>query len=402
MPNPLTRSALRDRLLLGIAVVGLVVSTLIGMSWQSYLDLHVYRTGARLWLDGLSIYGPLPLVDGHALPFTYPPLAAIAFSPFAMLPVGGADALLLALTLGAVALTLWMVLARLTPAMSVINRASIVIAGTAIAEFIEPIRQTLSYGQINAVLMALIAFDILCRHPRWPRGLLIGIAVSIKLTPAGFLLYFLLRRDWRGAATMAAGTVGAIGIAWLIMPADSTKYWFHTLAETGRIGAPWYAGNQSIKGAVFRLGLSESLSSALWIGLSAIAVGLAAWWMYRLLAAGQQATALVVNAALVLLISPVSWSHHWTWIAPALLLAGYAITTRRFGWTLITATLLAAVIFAIGPHWLLPGGNDAELTWSWWQRIIGDSYVWFTVVALAVGAFRWRPSAAIETVVEPA
>ncbi|MGB3301897.1 glycosyltransferase 87 family protein [Gordonia sp. (in: high G+C Gram-positive bacteria)] len=398
MPNPLTRPATRDRIFLGIAIVALIVSTLIGLRWKSYLDLHVYRTGARLWLDGLSLYGPLPLVDGIALPFTYPPLAAIFFSPFAMMPVGAADTLLLALTLAAVALTLWLVLARVAPGMSVINRASIVIGATAIAEFIEPIRETISYGQINAVLMAVIAFDVLCRHPKWPRGLLIGIAVSIKLTPAGFLLYFVLRRDWRAAATMIAGTVAAIGIAWLIMPADSTKYWFHTLAETGRIGAPWYAGNQSIKGAVFRLGLSEGLSSALWLGLSAIVVVLAAWWMYRLLEADQLVTALLVNAAAVLLISPVSWSHHWTWVAPALLIAGFAISTRRFGWRLLAATLLATVLFMLAPHWLLPVGHDAELSWTWWQQLIGSSYVWFTFAILAIGAVRWRRADAIEAV----
>ncbi|WP_139025927.1 glycosyltransferase 87 family protein [Gordonia neofelifaecis] len=398
MPNPLSRTTTAQRgRLFGLAVALLAINTVIGIRWQSYLDLHVYRMGARLWLDGESLYGPTPLVDGHALPFTYPPLAAIAFSPFAIIPTAAADALMFALTLAAVGLTLWMVLARLAPRMNLIDRWTVVIGGTAIAEFIEPVRQTLSYGQINAVLMALIAFDILCRHPRWPRGLLIGVAVSIKLTPAGFLLYFLLRRDWRGAATMVAGTVGAVAVAWLVMPADSAKYWFHTLGETGRIGAPYYAGNQSIKGAVFRFGLGEGVSTALWIALSALTVVLAAVWMHRLLAAGQQATALLVNAAAVLLVSPVSWSHHWTWVAPALLVAVYAITTRRFGWPLVATTVLATVVFAVGPHWLLPGGHDAELGWTWWQRIVGDAYVWFTVAVLVVGAVRWRPTAALET-----
>ncbi|AUH68203.1 glycosyltransferase 87 family protein [Gordonia sp. PS3] len=397
MPNPLSRTiTARHGRLLGLAVALLALSTVIGIRWQSYLDLHVYRMGARLWLDGQSLYGPTPLVDGHALPFTYPPLAAIVFSPLAMLPTFAADAVMFALTLTAVALTLWLVLARLAPKLDRIDRATLVIGATAIAEFVEPVRQTLSYGQINAVLMALIAFDVLCRNPKWPRGLLIGIAVSIKLTPAGFLLYFLLRRDWRGAATMVAGTVGAVAVAWLVMPADSAKYWFHTLGETERIGAAYYAGNQSIKGAVFRFGMSDSVSTAAWLVLSVVAVVLAAVWMSRLLAAGQQATALLVNAAAVLLVSPVSWSHHWTWVAPALLIAVYAIWTRRFGGMLVAATVLAAVIFAVGPHWLLPSGHDTELGWSWWQSIVGDAYVWFTFVVLAVGAARWRSTASVE------
>jgi len=258
-------------------------------------------------------------------------------------------------------------------------------------------QENLGFGQVNILLMAAITIDVLCRARRWPRGLLIGIAVSIKLTPAGFLLYFVLRRDWRAVGMMLVGTLGAVGLAWLISPADSVQYWFHTLRETGRIGAPYFASNQSIKGAVFRLGMSESLSTVLWLGLSAVAVALAAWWMYRLLAAGQQATALMVNAAVVLLISPVSWSHHWVWIAPVLVIAGYAVSTRRFGWPLAAATTVTAVVFAVGPHWLLPARQDRELSWTWWQHLVGNSYVWLTVAALIVGALSWKPTAALES-----
>lgn len=45
----------------------------------------------------------------------------------------------------------------------------------------------------------LVAADCLTCQPRWPRGLLVGIAAAIKLTPAAFVLFFLLRRDYRAA-----------------------------------------------------------------------------------------------------------------------------------------------------------------------------------------------------------
>jgi alpha-1,2-mannosyltransferase len=35
---------------------------------------------------------------------------------------------------------------------------------------LEPIMQTLEFGQVNLVLMALVAADCLAGHPRWPRG----------------------------------------------------------------------------------------------------------------------------------------------------------------------------------------------------------------------------------------
>ncbi|NLG45057.1 glycosyltransferase 87 family protein [Gordonia sp. (in: high G+C Gram-positive bacteria)] len=402
MPNPLDSpvSSRRARIALLASVALLAVTTTVGLTlrvWHSYLDLHVYRTGARVFLDGDFLYGVMPPVDGVYLPFTYPPLAAMLFTPFAVIPVTAADALMFAATLIALGVALWMVLGRLIPRIDWMLRLAAVFALVAVFQFFEPVRENLGFGQVNILLMAAITVDVLCRARRWPRGLLIGIAVSIKLTPAGFLLYFVLRRDWRAVGMMLVGTLGAVGLAWLISPADSVQYWFHTLRETGRIGAPYFASNQSIKGAVFRLGMSESLSTVLWLGLSAVAVALAAWWMYRLLAAGQQATALMVNAAVVLLISPVSWSHHWVWIAPVLVIAGYAVSTRRFGWPLAAATTVTAVVFAVGPHWLLPARQDRELSWTWWQHLVGNSYVWLTVAALIVGALSWKPTAALES-----
>ena len=63
------------------------------------------------------------------------------------------------------------------------------------ALFLEPVRNTLNYGQVNVALMALVAADCLAAAPRWPRGALVGLAAAVKLTPAAFVLFFLLRRD---------------------------------------------------------------------------------------------------------------------------------------------------------------------------------------------------------------
>lgn len=395
MPSPLT---LRDRspaTLIGVAAALLAAATVFGLTvgvWSGYLDLMVYRLGAQALLDGDGVYGPLPaLGDGDIhLPFTYPPLAAIVFAPLAALPETAASAVMFTLSLAAVGLTVWLVLDRIRPSTDRGVRFAVVLAVVAAAEYIEPVRETLGFGQVNALLMAAVAFDVLTRSQRWPRGLLIGIAISIKLTPAGFLLLFLIRRDWRAFVTTIVSTVVSIGVAWAIMPDDSREYWFHKLSETGRIGAPHFAGNQSLKGLVYRLGLGDSTATMLWIVLSLVAVVLAAVWMRRLLADGKLSTALVVNAAVILLISPISWSHHWVWIVPALVIAVDAILKHRDDRRLIAVTGFSVVLFYLGPHWLLPARDDLELTWTWWQQIIGASYVLFTFAVIAVGALSRR------------
>ncbi|MRH92481.1 DUF2029 domain-containing protein [Nocardia sp. SYP-A9097] len=387
----LTRQQIR---LLVIAVALFVVSALVSFFahfWHGYIDLQVYRNGARAWLDDKDLYGPMPPVYGLGLPFTYPPLAALFFAPLALMPLLVSEWAVLIVSILSLGITLWVVLERLRPSLARVTRLTIVVGAVGLLQLLEPIRQTYGFGQINLVLMAAITLDCLARKTFWPRGMLIGIAVSVKLTPGGYLLFFLLKRDWKGAATLVLSTIGAVAVGFAFFPHDSVQYWFHTLSDTGRIGPPWYAGNQSLKGFAYRLGVSDSAATLLWVVLSVLAVALAAIWMKRLISVGADAAALMVNAGAVLLVSPVSWSHHWVWIAPVLIVVADAIANGRRNRLFLSATGVAVVLFAIGPQWLLPHGSDRELTWAWWQQIIGSSYVLFTLALFIVAVLTYHP-----------
>ncbi|MFD4461904.1 glycosyltransferase 87 family protein [Nocardia sp. NPDC058480] len=374
---------------IGLFVVSAVVA-LLAHWWHGFIDLQVYRNGARVWLDGGDLYGPMPPVYGLGLPFTYPPLAAMFFVPLALMPLVVAEVVVLLTSLASLGIVLWLVLVRVRPELDRIAVLTVVIAGLGFAQYLEPVRQTFNFGQINLILMAVVAIDILVRKPFLPRGMLIGITVSIKLIPAGYLLYFLVRRDWKAAATMVASAAGAVGIGFLLFPNDSVEYWFHTVFDTGRIGTPYFAGNQSIKGTLFRLGMDESLATGLWIGLSALTIALASVWMYRLIGAGNDVGALLVNAAAVLLISPVSWSHHWVWVAPALVVF-VSLAIRRRSRAFTTLVVLFTLMFIVGPQWVLPHSNEKELAWAWWQQIIGSSYVWTTFAVIVYAVITYRP-----------
>ncbi|WP_084759387.1 glycosyltransferase 87 family protein [Nocardia mangyaensis] len=375
---------------IGLFAVSVLVSVLAHW-WSGYIDLQVYRNGARVWLDGGDLYGPMPPVYGLGLPFTYPPLAAAFFVPLALMPLAVAELVVLATSVVSLGIALWLVLVRVRPELDRMAVLTVVIAGVGFAQFLEPVRQTFNFGQINLVLMAVIVIDVLVRKPFWPRGMLIGIAVSIKLIPAGYLLYFLLRRDWKGAATLVVSAAGAVGVGFLLFPRDSVEYWFHTVSDTGRIGTPYFAGNQSIKGTLFRLGIDESLATGLWIALSLLTVALAAVWMYRLIEAGNEVAALLVNAAAILLVSPVSWSHHWVWVAPALVVAvDLVVRGRSRGFT--AAVAVFTLMFLVGPQWLLPHSEGKELDWTWWQQIVGSSYVWATFAVIVFAVITYRPA----------
>lgn len=393
------RAAASPRALL-LAIALFVAS--VGLSlrlqlWHGFIDLQVYRVGAEVWLDGGALYGRMPKVLGIGLPFTYPPLAAVFFTPLAVMPLWLAEVMITVTSVGCLALTLWLVLARLRPELDTATRLTLVTAAVAVLQLFEPLRQTFGFGQINLVLMAAVAMDCLAVRTRWPRGALIGVAAVVKLIPVAFLLYFLLRKDWKAAATTVATIAAAVLGGFLFFPRESSQYWFHTIKNTNRIGTPHFAGNQSIKGMAFRLGLPASTVTVVWLGLSLVVFVLAALWMRKLFATGGGAahvSALLVNAGVVLLVSPVSWSHHWVWVAPALLLALDRLVRGKRGPWQLAAVAVFATMFLVGPQWRLPhGGRQRELGWSWWEQIVGNGYVLGALALLVVGvgtAYRAR------------
>src|SRR5215469_17528237 len=280
------------------------------------IDLDVYRAGATAFLHGGDLYAHLPtLARGHELPFTYPPFAAVAFAPLALLGYSTANWLLTAITVVCVAASLWCFAAS-TPADAGGRMRRLLPWALPVALLLEPVRSTLTYSQINALLMALVTFDCLTETPRWPRGILVGIAAALKLTPGVFLLFFLLRRDLRSAGRAGLSFAACTAAGFALAPHDSLRYWTTIAYQAARIGGISYAPNQSVFGALARLGLSQPARTWLWLALCLLVAALTVIGMRTAIQAGHVTYALLLNAAAGLLISPISWSHHWVWAAP--------------------------------------------------------------------------------------
>lgn len=339
-----------------------------GPSLRYAIDIDVYRAGARAFLEGDNLYTRSYEVGGITLPFTYPPLAAILFIPVALVPYPVA---LVGWTLASAVLLWWCLVIVLRHAVPAVNHRVIATWILPLALLAEPVRETLGFGQINIILMALVLADTLTRRPWLPRGVLIGLAAAIKLTPAVFILVFLVRRQWRDAAVTFLSGVGFTLAAALVSWRNSWTYWLDTLTDTGRIGGEAYASNQSIRGVLARLAEpGEQADRLLWLVLVIGALGLIIVAMLR--AQTMLATVLLASTA-ALLCSPVSWSHHWVWLIPV------AVTLLLGPGRVLGAVVLLAVFTS--PHWLLPNNHGAEHAWPWWAQLVGSSYL---LVTLAV------------------
>lgn len=395
--------------LVTLCVVNLGVLTFFLLNYSSHgigflpyrIDLDVYRIGSRVWLHGGNLYGPLPpTAEGARLPFSYPPIAAVLLSPLTLLPMPTATTLLTLLSVGLTAVVLHVFLAA---AWRTENTARWQMAGWLLpaALMLEPVRNTINYGQVNLLLMALVGADCLLLGTRWPRGALVGLAAAVKLTPAGFVLFFLLRRDYRAARTAAVSFCAANAFGFALAWRESVQYWTSVVFQSSRPGNPAYTANQSIEAVLTRAGMAPHSLVGLgaWLVGSVVVVLLASIGMRPALDRGLDAWALSLNAFAALLISPISWSHHWTWGETAMLaLACLSLREQRTAWRRGGLSLAAAgtIMFAVSPQWWFP---SAGLYWAWWEQLVGSSYVILAVIVLiatAYAAHRRAPTAVEE------
>lgn len=380
-----------------LALVGTLLHTVGVPGLQNLppyrIDLDVYRTGGQVFRDGGEIYGELPrLAEGAHLPFTYPPLSAQLFSVFTLVPLPVASTILTLATIALLAYLVHLVLAR-TCERPDRDLWWVTVAVLAMALWTGPVRETLGFGQVNMLLMALVMVDLIRGRGRWWGGILTGLAMAVKLTPAVFLLYLVLRRDWRGLATAVVAALAFTGLGHLLAPDDSARYWTFAIRDPARIGGLAFTSNQSVNGVVHRLGLEGSAASVAWLAVSCLVGLLIAWVAWRLLRGGHEVAAVVAVGYVALFCSPVSWGHHWVWAVPSIVLAlvwagraaGRGDDDER-GWLLLAYSGL--VIFLGTPQWWVPHGDDAELAWGPIEHVVGDSYLLWGLLFLVVVGLR--------------
>jgi alpha-1,2-mannosyltransferase len=237
---------------------------------------------------------------------------------------------------------------------------------------VEPVWQTLAFGQVNLLLMLVVLVDLL-RPERRLSGIALGVAAGVKLTPLVFVGLLVLAGH-RAAATRAVlAFVVTVAVGWAAVP-GSAAYWTDRLLDPSRVGPPELAHNQSVYGALTRV-LGSPPSTQLWLLTAgplafAVLVVAATWWRrgYRVFGA-------CLGAIAMLLASPVSWSHHWVWVVPVAL-----VLWDHSGWA---ATAWTAVFVARPILWP-PWGSGREYGWGATEHLVGNAYL---IAALALVAW---------------
>ena len=358
------------RLLAGVlALLVLAFGVVVWLAgWHLGADSAVYRAGALTLLHGDPLYTRdvlTALPDWVRLPFTYTPAAAPLFLPLALVPSGLVWGVIAVLSV--VGLMVVITVVSSSPGRSLAWWA--LPAGTAVALALEPVWKTLFLGQINLILMAFVVLDVLVlslRGSRWA-GVLIGLAAAIKLTPLIFVPHLFFTGRWKDGLR-ALGTFAALeAVMFAVIPVDAVRFWRDSATDPSRVGSVHWIFNQSLNGLVNRASGLAPWSLAVAAGVAAVLAVPAVWLVVRLHRRGENAAALLVTAFYGLLLSPVSWSHHWVWCVPLITL----LAVKARWW----AAAAVALLFVSQVVMLVPNGGDAEFGWGLGWSVLGNLYV---------------------------
>ncbi|MFJ6153041.1 glycosyltransferase family 87 protein [Micromonospora profundi] len=382
----------------GVVVLAAAVTAFLAVAAvrHGFFDLKVYYGALTWWVhDGREIYDYLK--PGTQYGFTYPPFAALVMVPMAYLPWTAAIIVSVTASVVTTTLLIWWLVDPIARRAGWTRWFALAVALCLAAAF-EPMRETVNFGQVNTLLLFLVAVDLLRLLPtgnRWA-GAGIGLATAIKLTPGIFIVYLLVTGRWRAALTASGTAAGVTLLAGALFPNASREFWTEALWNTGRVGELAFVSNQSLRGVVARLD-PQHPSTLLWLLLVLATLALWAWRSRAAVAAGDEATGLALTGAVMCLVSPVTWVHHLVWLLPALILlvdnAMAAPAGRRRRVLLAAATIGYALLIS-------------RTVWFWEKDFTGvdgflgsNAYVWISLALLAfLPIRRWLtpPGSAVE------
>ncbi|MEH0526768.1 phosphatase PAP2 family protein [Streptomyces stelliscabiei] len=177
-----------------------------------------------------------------------------------------------------------------------------------------PVRNTLHLGQTSVLPVLLVLVGCFVVRGERASGVCVGLAAAFQPTVLLFvpLLWFTGRR--RAAAGTGITFAGATALAWAAMPHDSYTYWVHHLAGVGLGGRADGLANQSLHGALLRLGLTGPLEIAVFLALAAAVAVLGLRRAVRYARDGQLLLAVALTGCVVVAVSPTSWQHQLLWV----------------------------------------------------------------------------------------
>lgn len=351
-----------------LVVLGALIGAAnLGHSFQTIaeatlLDVGVFRDAGQALVSGDPLYEGFPSRSGYA--FIYPPFAALLFVPLTWLPEVAMDVAWNTAIIAAI----FAIMATASHRLNLRPWWAWAIGLTGFATLLDTVYTNLYYGQINVFLILLVALDVFGFTPKYLRGIGIGVAAGIKITPAAYAVIFLVRKDWRGVLQSAGYFLLTAIIGFILRPKESVYFWTEEFFATDRGGGITYPPNQGIGGMLSRgivpAHIMEALSPVILLLFAAASIFVA----YRLEQSGRKVESLLVVVLGIALGGPFAVSHHWVGIVLILPL----IVAVREQWMRIVLAVAAGAMITPG-YKLVPEDSPDIFDWPLWltSNVIG-------------------------------
>ncbi len=335
---------------------------------------------------------------GFLHPYVQTPLWAYALRPLCTrMSFPAFDLLFAVLTMLGFAGSLWLIAARWVPdLLNPVAMGTICLA----LWFSEPFRYAMFLMQTH-VLFFFLVLAALAWADRRPgaAGLLLALAAAVKITPGFLLIYWLLTRRWRAAASMAGWS--AVLAALTVAVAGRTLVTEY-LADLHRIGetllvslnnqsfAAWsmgrfYETDELYDLQIFPLPAAVRVGSVVLLLLCTVLGG----WLDNKRVKG----ALPLGAMLALVgatvFSPIAWTHYFIVLIAPLMLLAEENRLLRSKW--IWVALAAVAVLNFQP--LAPAIVDSDV-YGW---TVVRSHFYSGILCLgALGYACWRSLRKVE------
>ena len=321
-------------------------------------DFNVEYVMASAALNGESPYKPLPelarYADGYTAqylqhPSPHPPAVIFVGIPFTRLDLGRAVLLWLLFELVCVAAASALML------KAVVGRVSATGVGMLVLVWLawHPFEREMFWGQLMIVTLTLVcgAWVALRSKREMLGGVLLGVALALKLFGWPLMLYLLLMRRWRAlfAAGLSFGLLH-VAAAFVIGFSDTLTYYTVVGPTVSKIYRE-FAGNFSvwtIGTRVFGVSWTDWYNPLIHVPAIAPVVSLVAVGCVLVLALRGALRARSFDSAFCALtcvstvLNPIAWSHYLVLTAPALCLVAWRM--KQGGFTRRTIIIAGALV----------------------------------------------------------
>jgi hypothetical protein len=334
-----------------------------------FYDFFQDWASARFFQSGQPVYSDLRLAlktelghdwdEKQRLPVHvngHPPSSILLFLPFAALDYLDAFLVWNLCSLGALILSVWLLLAQ----RRIVTEARTLLPLAAVLLVANPLQEQLILGQLNLVLLLLVAGMWAAQRSGKPlvAGVCLGIATAIKVFPGFFLVYYALCGKWRVVVVGLLTLTGVTALTVLVLGPDTYRAFvtevlphlrqFEDYPENASLMGFWYKLFAGAGGFVQPLCQVPALARAATWGTNLAIFVVFCWCVRGGRAPAQEDLTFALATSVMLLLAPITWNHYLLLLLPALAIWWTAPEARRQRW----AFLSIVAMWTLGPEWL--------------------------------------------------